>query len=349
MGRGIEVGVIVSQNNTNFFEKHPKATLTIVVIFLLMALYGICSLKIINNAYTEFESKSIKTIVHQYYVGKIIDNNVGRFIKLREHRPNQEKFERPSRNYIRNIAPNSIERKYYRVATDEHGFIGPSQIHENPDIKIVFLGGSTTECLYMEEEERFPYKVGRALESALKKKVNSYNGGVSANESMHSLNVLINKVLPMKPTMVVFMHNINDLVILRSHGEYGYPDSLKSHLQTSKNIFTRYEFAKEPKPVDEQYITREFQRNIETFMAICKIRDIQPVLMTQANRVKDDPLYHRFNELIREMGLKHQIMVIDLAKEIPANTQYLYDSYHYTAKGSALAANIITKQLQIIL
>lgn len=336
----------MSQHSVSVFEKHPKKTLLIITMILFLALYGICSLKIINNAYTEFESKSIKTLVHQYYVGKIIDNNIGRFIKLREYRPNEEKFERPSRNYIKNIAPNSIERKYYRVVTDKHGFIGPSEIYEDPDIKIVFLGGSTTECLYMEENERFPYQVGQLLSNQLQKKVNSYNGGVSANESMHSLNILMNKVLRLKPTMVVFMHNINDLVILRSHGQYWYTDSLKSHVQTSKNVFTRYEFAKDPKPVSDEHIISEFKHNLETFIAICKIREIQPVLMTQANRVKDDPLYHHFNQVIREIGIKHNVLVVDLAKAIPSTTQYLYDSYHYTAQGSKLAASVITEQLQ---
>jgi hypothetical protein len=163
---------------------------------------------------------------------------------------------------------------------------------------------------------------------------------------MHSLNILMNKVLPLKPTMVVLMHNINDLVILRSQGSYGYPDSLKSHVQTSKNVFSRYEFPESAVSVDEQFIQNEFKRNLKTFIAICKIRDIQPVLMTQANRVENDPLYHRFNEIIRETGTEEGVRVIDLAEAIPHTPDMLYDSYHYTAKGAALAAQTITTELR---
>ncbi len=331
--------------NTNIFERNPKKTLCFTSILMLAALYGLCSFKFINNAYTEFENKSIKTLIHQYYVGKIIDNNVGRFIKLREYRPNQILLERPSRNYIKNIAPAKIERKYYQLAIDKHGFIGPSDIHENPDVKIVFLGGSTTECLYMEEKERFPYLVGRQLEQALGKTVNSYNGGKSANETQHSINILLNKVIPLKPKVVMLMENINDLVILRSQGSYWYPDSLKSHVQTSKNVFTRYEFPPNNKTFDDQQIIEEYRRNLQTFIAVCKIRDIQPVLMTQANRVKEDALYHRFNDVIRDVGQKEGVKVIDLAKLIPDNTDYFYDSYHYTAKGAQMAANAISNEL----
>lgn len=336
----------MSQNTISVFEKHPKKTTLILVLLGFAMLYALCSIKIFNNAYTEFESKNLKTILRQYFVGKVVDNNVGRFIKLREHAPSTVRLERPTRNYISHIAPNSVERKYYRVATDQHGFIGPSDIHAHPDVKIVFLGGSTTECLYMEEEQRFPYLVGRQLETALHKKVNTYNGGVSANESLHSLNILMNKVLPMKPQMVVFMHNINDLVVLRSQGTYWYPNSLKSHVQNAKTLLTRYEFPENSQQTTEDMLIAEFSKNLRTFISICRIRDIQPVLMTQANRVDNDALYHRFNDVIREVAKQEAVLMIDLANAIPKDPTYLYDSYHYTAKGALLAASTISQQLQ---
>lgn len=335
----------MQQHSVTIFEKHPRITLSAIIILILLGLYGLISIRWINNAYTENQNKSIKTVLHQYYVSKIIDNNIGRFIKLREHPPQTVRYERPSRNYIKNIAPNTVERKYYKIATDQHGFLAPSEIHSSPDLKIVFLGGSTTECLYMEENERFPYLVGRQLEQRLNKKVNSYNGGVSANESKHSLNILMNKVLPLKPNIVVMMHNINDLVILKSQGSYGYPNSLKSHVQTSKNVFTRYEFPPMEQKFNDAAIKIEFKRNLESFIALCRIHEIMPILMTQANRVENDVLYHEFNEIIREVGHQEGVLVIDLALAIPKTTELIYDSYHYTAKGSALAAQTITAAL----
>jgi len=326
------------QDKVNFFEKHPKKISFLLWVVIVAILYGLLSFKMM-------EGKSIKTLIHQYIAGKMIDNNVGRFIKLREHRPNETRRERPSRHYISQVTPGALTRRFYTLSTDQDGFIKPSMIHADPDISLVFLGGSTTECRYMDEHERFPYLVGRILEEKWKKKVNSYNGGVSGNESMHSLNILLNKVLPLKPDSVILMHNINDLNILRSQGSYGYTHSLKSHLQTSKNVFSPYEFPPTPVSIEEKAILREFQSNLETFIAICQIRHIQPILMTQANRVKDDPLYHRFNEIIREVGKAKKVQVIDLAKKIPATSENLYDTYHYTAKGSALAAKTIAKAI----
>lgn len=335
----------MNEHTRSVFEKHPYWTLLGVIFVLLLMLYGVFSIKCINNGYTEYENKNLKTILHQYYVSKIIDNNIGRFIKLREHRPDTVRWERPSRNYIKNMVPNSLERKYYKIATDENGFIMPSAVHTTPDLSIVFLGGSTTECLYMEETERFPYRVGRALEAKLGKKINTYNGGVSANESRHSFNILVNKVLPMKPNYVVMMHNINDLAILRSQGGYGYPHSLKSHIQTSKNVFTRHQFPPTTAVNDPEKLIEAFARSLKMFIAVCRIHQIVPILMTQANRVEDDPLYHRFNEVIREVGKEEQVKVIDLANQIPSAEGLFYDPYHYTAKGSQVAAEIITTAL----
>ena len=93
-----------------------------------------------------------------------------------------------------------------------------------------------------------------------------------------------------------------------------------------------------------------------------------PVLMTQANRITDHPdpvvaayigrdgrgisyrqfkeLYDAFNDTIREVGRKNQVMVIDLAREVPPDKKYLYDLVHFNDAGSQLAAGIIAARLK---
>lgn len=320
------------------FEKYPGLTLGCIIGLIVLIGYVIASIK--------FNNTSLKKTIHQYYLSGIIDNNIGRFIKLREHPPGKTKIDRPSRNYLKNIAPNSLERKYYTLKIDQAGFIEPSQIHADPDNSIIFLGGSTTECLYMAERERFPYLVGRQLEATVGKKINSYNGGVSANESKHSINIFYNKVLKMHPDIVVLMHNVNDLAVLRASGSYDYEHSLKSHLQNVHTLFSPNEFpAPSGKQASEETLLLAFERNLRTFIAMAKIHAIQPVLMTQANRLQNDALYHAFNEKIREISAQEKILMIDLAKEIPPTPEYLYDHYHYTATGARLAADRISAAL----
>ena len=83
-----------------------------------------------------------------------------------------------------------------------------------PDLTLVFLGASTAACIYVEEEYRFPYLVGHLLAQTTGKKITSLNSGVGGNNSLHSLDILLNKIIPVRPDVVVMMHNINDLVAL---------------------------------------------------------------------------------------------------------------------------------------
>ena len=85
----------------------------------------------------------------------------------------------------------------------------------------------------------------------------------------------------MKPDIVVMMHNINDLVMLTPVGHYWYSDSRKSHVQTGHNVFTKYEIPSRSPDVTDEAIISQFTANLKTFVAINKIRGIEPVLMTQ--------------------------------------------------------------------
>ncbi|MCL4500891.1 MAG: hypothetical protein M1438_03420, partial [Deltaproteobacteria bacterium] len=110
--------------------------------------------------------------------------------------------------------------------------------------------------------------------------------------------------------------------------------------------------------------------NLQTFIYICKARHITPVLMTQFNRYKKDPdpkikaamagfekdsgisepqfkaIYDQFNEAVRQVGQQNGVLVIDLARLIPQESQYMYDVVHLNTAGSKLAARLISEQLR---
>ena len=48
------------------------------------------------------------------------------------------------------------------------------------------------------------------MERELSVKVNGYNAAKAGNNAMHSINILINKLVPVRPNYVVMMHAIND-------------------------------------------------------------------------------------------------------------------------------------------
>ena len=112
--------------------------------------------------------------------------------------------------------------------------------------------------------------------------------------------------------------------------------------------------------VDIETIERQYRQSLNTFIDISLRWGVEPILMTQFNRINsDDELfnsnnysiaekemyilnYMRLNEVIREVSASRQIDLIDLAKLIPSSSEYMYDPFHLNENGSILAAEILT-------
>jgi lysophospholipase L1-like esterase len=376
------------QTPLNWFSRHPKKTLGL-VLFLVVIILTWAAEKILSSTYQGSGAAP---------------SSQRRYINLRENLPLTRTTVYPDEQTIQNS--DSLVIKPYRLRTDQDGFVLPAHNHPQPDCRIVFLGASTTLCLFVEEENRFPYLVGKILEEKTGKKINTYNSGVGGNNSLNSLDILINKLIPLQPRIVVLLHNINDLTTLLYGKTYWtsgretspiidfYPyktlHGTKALLTLARDTYIpnlhfafrklvhslkgpKDDFARRPGTViqvDQEYLTGEFQASLESFIDLCKVRKIQPVLMTQQNRFKANPdpviaapfrqieadygisyqvfqeLYASFNELIRETGRKQGVPVIDLARLIPAEKEYIYDPVHFNDAGSRLAARIIADNLQ---
>jgi lysophospholipase L1-like esterase len=141
-----------------------------------------------------------------------------RHIVMREWRRDTD-YTFPTSQARRQFGDGSVPASY-ALSVDSAGFIEPARRHENPDITLAFLGGSTTECALVLPHNRFPDLAARKLEATLGLKVNGLNAGMSGNNSMHALALLIGKVLPQRPDFVVLMEAVNDVGVLAAHGSY---------------------------------------------------------------------------------------------------------------------------------
>ena len=184
------------QSTRNWFERHPKQTIVWLVLVLILAVtYG-----------TE------KLLAYINHTHNLVLFSERRYINLREILPGVDTVDVPPDRAVRES--DGLVQKPYRVRTDSRGFMLPYNRYEKPDLSLVFLGGSTVACIYVDEESRFPYLVGNLLAQKTGKKITSINSGVGGNNSLHSLDILLNKIIPLRPDVVVMMHNINDLVAL---------------------------------------------------------------------------------------------------------------------------------------
>jgi lysophospholipase L1-like esterase len=320
----------------------------------------------------------------------ITDRGLERSIILREINPKYEAILSPSREYLQNT--DSLEQKGYLIRGDEKGFIenGNHYKFSSKNLKtVIFFGGSTTEQLFVPEKFRWQSILERNLNRT--DNTHSYrilNGGVSGNHSVHSILNFITKGLPLSPDYVVLMHNVNDLGLLRLTGSYWDAPSDRSLIQNMPKrpfiIFIReikdlivpntYELLKilklkifnddfvnyrSKKTIDIEVIESQFRSSLNTFIDISKQWGIEPILMTQFNRInnKDELLkksmhrddidgyiwsYKRLNDVIREVSIIREVDLIDLARLIPSSNDYLYDIVHLNKKGSKLASEILT-------
>lgn len=306
----------------NWFQQNPKKTLAVITVLAIL-LIVVAAEKILQ--------------FYNHRHGVFLETEP-RYIRLKEYRPLSRillPFPQGHLAYTDNVFT-----KKYPIDVDSDGFIKPSRKYARPDLSVVFLGGSTTECMFVDEENRFPYVVGALLEQATGKKINAYNAGMSGINSLHCLDILLNKVIPLTPRVVVFMENINDLSTLLYEGTYWNKNTTRSPIETLKktkllgkllketlipNLNYAYrnlrslleaahgdEFARargQKLKVDQARLTGEFAMNLQSLVDLCKVRGIVPVLMTQANRITGhpDPVVAAYvNRFGRDAGISYQ-------------------------------------------
>lgn len=98
---------------------------------------------------------------------------------------------------------------------------------------------------------------------------------------------------------------------------------------------------------DYEIIQHSFEESLNAFIGVSRAFGIEVILMTQFNRMNPyDPLinpnkslpatevlaickyYHSLNEKIRRIAAREKLLLIDLAEQIPANSDYIYDSVY---------------------
>ena len=330
-----------------------------------------------------------------------------RTIAFREHSPNFDIKMMPDNGYIEQTQ--GLEQKEYRLRTNNQGFIIGERdtVKKSNAVDIIFFGGSTTECKYVEEDKRFPYLVADKLEKKDGLLLQTLNGGVSGNNSINSLLNSIVKGLEIKPKFMVLMHAINDVALISKEQTYWRGPKSKVFInegkiiQDPKFIYSLFKQVKEilipniwlqirhvvsakiddasddewassrNKPKAnysdvEQVLTEDFSSALKSFVAVSRAWGIEPILMTQFNRIlisdsfirttyekTSQPLsydefvklYSLANELIRKIAKDEQVFLIDLDKELSGNNLYLYDAVHLNTQGSIVVAEYIANEM----
>ena len=271
--------------------------------------------------------------------------NQVRKIRLKEHKPNLNLNVSLYKQYLERVNSYNkepiLENKNYRLRTDNEGYIigDDDGLNDYKSVDAIFYGGSTTECLYVNESKRFPYLVQKTLNDSLKLNLKFLNAGVSGKSSIESSFDLLSRGIPLNPKFVFLMHNINDLALLIKSGSYwnapitrsiiiksdsnkkfielAFPNTIKFFIKIKNLIFTSLikevdewlDFENDIKDIPDNEILSQYKNSLNNFILLAENYNIKVVLMTQANRFSPDDqlIYENTNYSQRNIDIERMM------------------------------------------
>lgn len=276
-----------------------------------------------------------------------------RSIRLKEWPPLSTFCKTPSDEYLGKTK--GLISQEYRVTTDENGFINPGCQSKNKDAeKWVFLGGSFVESLFVQEGGRFTDILQNKLhEESLDIQV--LNGGYSGSTLLHTVNSVINKVLPLKPAKLVVFVETNDSRCLRQKEGYWTKDKQLSPILPCLGESERNsEIDTSTVPLLLNILSSAAMASkIELFIATVPFRYVnfdEDQLLTQRytnRKYFDSIIKDRFavSDVVRTWTESNDIELIDLEKEMLDFKKYSYDELHLNEFGSNQLANILLSRM----
>jgi lysophospholipase L1-like esterase len=267
-----------------------------------------------------------------------------------------------------------------RFRTNSAGFIEPVEQVSNPEFTVVFQGGSTTECLVVQEELRWPNQVPIQLEP-LGFRVRALNAGKSGNTAHDSLVNMVQLVGPSHADVALLMNALNDAGLL---SDFGYASrgpshdgwrlglrwlgqSLSSHSALAALVRRAADARGDPgaargapqepqgRPDPQPYVAR-----VRAWVRTARAYGVEPVLVTEplsSMRNEFTPPWTDaraladFNERVRAVGKEENATVIDLAAliqdELRARRpeELFYDGLHVNDDGARLYARLVANAL----
>ena len=324
--------------------------------------------------------RKFKYIILIFIICLILDFLIGKLSDISEIRNDAYLFRNQAEKLVINTRylKKNISDKYQLTPntfeTSETGLL-KNLSNEDKNIKILFIGGSTTENNEVKDSKRFHNLLNKAF---IDNDLTFYNGGVRGNTTLDSINLLINHTSYKRGyDYYILMHNINDRNFLNEFPDYKFQVKARNFtrlnldtfyykildkLTYNSNIifFIRYKFFyffpwadkvdqiyKDQNKIKKKRIDSSlaYRQNLNAFISIIKSRNATPILMTQPLGFENKQQIE-FNNIIRNVAKIKKVTLIDLEKEIDGKNYFLGDGVHFNDNGSEFAAEIIKKSIE---
>lgn len=256
---------------------------------------------------------------------------VKRSIRIKEFKPNIEKIHIPSDEYLKK-SPTLNPKQAYFHRTDKNGFTASHLFVEGENsYNVVIIGDSFIENIFVDESKRICSLIEQKfLESG--KKIKILNAGVSGATGLNLLNTVLNKIVFLKPDLIIFVQPCCDFSALQYKDGYFNDSKLFSNLLPSNNS---------EKPYFETIEDNAYQifNNITVLSKICEINKIKLCIATCCS-ISSKRQLKMMNDIIRNNS-KNGYDILDLDYLIPRSEEYFYDKAHLNSNGSDLLSEII--------
>jgi len=267
-------------------------------------------------------------------------------------------------------------RAFFRHETESTSMAKPDDT-----IRIIAVGGSTTVNKRTFAAQGIDYPA--VLESLLNREPAEHrfevlNAGGDAFSTAHSLVNISLRLIEYEPDIILLMHNINDSTV-SLFGEsvspdysnkYLLPHYVNPRLQVSSSLYGfLYQsrlLAKLGLPQklaqsrggfnvdnDSEFLLRLFKRNLKHIANICTSNNIDIVLLTQPNSMKehetiDQESFLEFNRAIKEVAETEGVHHVDMFAEMGHDENLFEGLIHYTPEGIRKFANILHPRIRAI-
>lgn len=117
--------------------------------------------------------------------------------------------------------------KQAHFTTNNMGFRGSDIIQPKPkgEFRIFMIGGSTTECLFLDDTLATTFLLERYINRHLKKEkdIRVYNAGKSGDRSYDHIAMISQRLVHLQPDMLIVFAGINDLTAAIYEADYTHP------------------------------------------------------------------------------------------------------------------------------
>jgi hypothetical protein len=276
-----------------------------------------------------------------------------RWIKLKEFDLNVDTTVAPTDDYLKNC-DNSIVKQEFRFRTDAAGFIRSGEPAFDTD-RIIVLGDSSAASFFVPENERLGAVIERHLRTA-GRNADVLMGATSDCTTLHAINILLNKGLPLKPTTLLYMSCGSDSAALSTDAGYWLNDPEKLLGPIAQAAIGTDEMVRELPDLDAR------RAMLQVMLRATEIYGIELILVTVPFRRKIDEyltsyykneftyhnrltrMKHAINNSTRHFAREYRLTCID-TEMFSDRGELFYDIVHLNQHGCQTVGAMIAERI----